>query len=310
MLKDETIYVAGHRGLAGSAIWRHLEQSGYSQLVGFSSAEVDLTDRHAVFDVMDHASPDVVIDAAAMVGGIHANSRAPVDFLHQNLLIQMNLMEAAHAHGVERFLFLGSSCIYPKYAAQPILESAMLSGALEETNIGYALAKISGVIAVQSFRKQHGHKWISAMPSNLYGPGDNYDPEKSHVLAAFIRRFHEAKIAGADRVTVWGTGAPLREFLHADDLASAVVFLLEHYDADAPINVGSGQELPISALAATVAEIVGFDGRIEYDASKPDGTPRKMLDSSKLSELGWGPSWDLRSGISDAYNHFLRDVEA
>jgi len=303
------IYIAGHHGLAGSAIWRHLDQSGYTSLVGFSSNEVDLTDREAVFEMMKQISPEIVVDAAAMVGGIHANSRAPVDFLHQNLRIQINLMDAAHANEVERLLFLGSSCIYPKFAPQPIRESAMLTGALEETNIGYSLAKIAGVVQVQSFRKQHERRWISAMPTNLYGPGDNYNPASSHVLAAFLRRFHEAKISGSDCVTIWGTGAPLREFLHTDDLASAVTFLLERYDDLEPINVGSGEEISIADLAQLVSRVVGFKGAIESDTSKPDGTPRKMLDSSKLTDLGWSPRWDLQSGISDAYRWFLEEVE-
>jgi GDP-L-fucose synthase len=259
--------------------------------------------------MMKQISPEIVVDAAAMVGGIHANSRAPVDFLHQNLRIQINLMDAAHANEVERLLFLGSSCIYPKFAPQPIRESAMLTGALEETNIGYSLAKIAGVVQVQSFRKQHERRWISAMPTNLYGPGDNYNPASSHVLAAFLRRFHEAKISGSDCVTIWGTGAPLREFLHTDDLASAVTFLLERYDDLEPINVGSGEEISIADLAQLVSRVVGFKGAIESDTSKPDGTPRKMLDSSKLTDLGWSPRWDLQSGISDAYRWFLEEVE-
>jgi len=303
------IYIAGHHGLAGSAVWRNLNQSGYTNLVGFSSKEVDLTDRGAVFEMMKRISPEIVVDAAALVGGIHANSRAPVDFLHQNLRIQINLMDAAHDNGVERLLFLGSSCVYPKFAPQPIQESAMLTGALEETNIGYALAKIAGVVEVQSFRKQHDRRWISAMPTNLYGPGDNYDPANSHVLAAFIRRFHEAKVSGADRVTIWGSGAPLREFLHTDDLASAVAFLLEHYDESEPINVGSGQEISITDLAHLVSEVVGFNGAIEYDTSQPDGTPRKRLDGSKLAGLGWAPRWDLQPGIADAYRFFLKEVD-
>ena len=308
MDRKSKIYIAGHKGLAGSAIWRHLVQLGYENLVGFSSTEADLTDRAATFEVMEDVLPDIVIDAAALVGGIHANSQAPVDFLHQNLRIQINLMDAAHEIGVDRLLFLGSSCIYPKFAEQPIQESAMLTGGLEETNIGYALAKIAGVVEVQSFRKQHNRSWISAMPSNLYGPGDNYDPANSHVLAAFLRRFHEAKVNGTQFVTIWGTGSPLREFVHTEDLASAVCLLLEVYDDPAPINVGSGKEISIKNLAELVAEIVGYEGSVRYDRSKPDGTPRKALDSSRITQLGWQPSWDLRSGISDAYNSFLQEV--
>jgi GDP-L-fucose synthase len=306
MLHTEKIYVAGHRGLAGTAIWRHLEENGYANLVGFSSEEVDLTDRGATLEMMKAVLPDIVVDAAALVGGIQANKQAPVDFLHENLRIQINLMDAAHINGVERLLFLGSSCVYPKFAPQPIQESSLLGGLLEETNIGYAVAKIAGVIGVQSFRKQHNRRWISAMPTNLYGPYDNYDLESSHVLAAFIRRFHEAKIRGLDHVKIWGTGSPLREFLHTEDLASAVLFLLENYDDPEIINVGSGEEISINDLALLISDIVGFEGVIEHDTSKPDGTPRKMLDSSKLINLGWKPRRDLREGVADAYDWFLQ----
>jgi GDP-L-fucose synthase len=250
--------------------------------------------------------PDVVIDAAALVGGIKANSLAPVDFLHTNLKLQLNLMEAAFEVGVNRFLFLGSSCIYPRLAQQPIPESELFQGSLEESNIGYAMAKITGVVQVQAFRRQHGVKWISAMPTNLYGPNDNYDPDSSHVLAALIRRFHEAKIAGYPEVEVWGTGTALREFMHSADLASAVIFLLDNYDSEEPINVGSGQEVSIKDLAHLIAEIVGFEGGIIFDTSKPDGTPRKKLDSTKLQSLGWEPNWGLEEGIEDAYQSFLR----
>jgi GDP-L-fucose synthase len=304
MKKTDTIYVAGHRGLAGSAMWRHLESEGFSNLVGFSSAELDLTDRPAVFEMLSRVKPDVVIDAAAKVGGIHANDTYPAEFLSDNLQIQLNLMDAAHQAGVERLLFLGSSCIYPKFAEQPIKESSLLTGALEETNSAYGIAKIAGILQVQAMRKQYGRRWISAMPTNLYGPNDNYHPENSHVLAALIRRFHEAKVSGASAVTIWGTGSPLREFMHVDDLASAVVFLLENYDDPETINVGSGQEISISDLARLIAEIVGFTGTIEYDLSQPDGTPRKMLDSSRLHALGWKPGWELREGIADAYTWF------
>jgi GDP-L-fucose synthase len=307
MKKTDTIYVAGHRGLAGSAIWRHLENEGFSNLVGFSSSELDLTHRPAVLEMMARITPDVVIDAAAKVGGIHANDTYPAEFLSDNLQIQLNVMDAAHQAGVARLLFLGSSCIYPKFAEQPIKESALLTGALEETNSAYGIAKIAGILQVQAMRKQYGHRWISAMPTNLYGPNDNYHPENSHVLAAFIRRFHEAKMSGAESVTIWGTGSPLREFMHVDDLASAVVFLLEHYDDPETINVGSGQEISISDLAKLIAEIVGFDGSINHDLSQPDGTPRKMLDSSRLHALGWKPRWELREGIADAYEWFSQN---
>lgn len=299
------IYVAGHRGLAGSAIWRHLEANGFSNLIGFSSSELDLLDLQATLGMFRDFRPEVVIDAAALVGGIKANSLTPVDFLHTNLKLQLNLMEAAFAVGVERFLFLGSSCIYPRLAKQPIPESELFQGSLEESNIGYAMAKIVGVVQVQSFRRQHGVRWISAMPTNLYGPNDNYDPESSHVLAALIRRFHEAKIAGVPEVEVWGTGTALREFMHSADLASAVRFLLENYDSEEPINVGSGHEISINELAQLISEIVQYEGEIVFDRSKPDGTPRKKLDSTKLKSLGWEPRWSLRAGIEDAYNSFV-----
>jgi GDP-L-fucose synthase len=307
MNKTDTIYVAGHRGLAGSAIWRHLENEGFSNLVGFTSSELDLTNRPAVLEMMARIKPDVVIDAAAKVGGIHANDTYPAEFLSDNLQIQLNVMDAAHQAGVARLLFLGSSCIYPKFAEQPIKESSLLTGALEETNSAYGIAKIAGILQVQSMRKQYGHRWISAMPTNLYGPNDNYHPENSHVLAAFIRRFHEAKMSGAESVTIWGTGSPLREFMHVDDLASAVVFLLENYDDPETINVGSGQEISISDLAVLVATTVGFEGSIDHDLLQPDGTPRKMLDSSRLHALGWKPRWELPQGIADAYEWFVQN---
>jgi len=305
MKLTDTIYIAGHRGLAGSAMWRHFEKAGYTNLVGLRSNELDLTDRQATMTRIQEVSPDVVIDAAAKVGGIHANNTYPADFLSQNLQIQVNLMDAAHAAGVDRLLFLGSSCIYPKFAPQPIPESALLTGALEETNDAYGIAKIAGILQVQAMRRQHGHRWISAMPTNLYGPNDNYHPENSHVLAALIRKFHEAKTEGAATVTIWGSGTPLREFLHVDDLASAAEFLLLNYDDPQTINIGSGHEVSIQELARTIAEVVGFDGDLVNDETKPDGTPRKMLDSSRLHSLGWTPTWSLREGIADAYEWFL-----
>ena len=305
MKTTDTIYIAGHRGLAGSAIWRHLTKAGYQNLVGFTSAELDLTHRDAVVSTMKEVSPDVVIDAAAKVGGIHANDTYPADFLSENLQMQVNLMDAAHHADVDRLLFLGSSCIYPKFAEQPIKESSLLTGALEETNSAYGIAKIAGILQVQATRRQHGRRWISAMPTNLYGPNDNYHPENSHVLAALIRRFHEAKEQGDTEVTIWGTGTPLREFLHVDDLASAVEFLLKNYDEPDTINVGSGQEISISELAKLIAEVVAFEGTISHDLSKPDGTPRKILDSSRLHQLGWSPHWQLREGIVNAYEWFV-----
>jgi GDP-L-fucose synthase len=305
MKTTDTIYIAGHRGLAGSAIWRHLTKAGYQHLVGFSSAELDLTHRDAVVSAMKNVSPDVVIDAAAKVGGIHANDTYPADFLSENLQMQVNLMDAAHQANVDRLLFLGSSCIYPKFAEQPIKESSLLTGALEETNSAYGIAKIAGILQVQATRRQHGRRWISAMPTNLYGPNDNYHPENSHVLAALIRRFHEAKQQGDNEVTIWGTGTPLREFLHVDDLASAVEFLLKNYDEPETINVGSGEEVSISNLATLIADVVGFKGAISHDLSKPDGTPRKILDSSRLHQLGWSPQWKLEEGIVNAYEWFV-----
>jgi len=305
MKLTDKVYIAGHRGLAGSAIWRHFEKAGYSNLIGFTSSELDLTDRSQTLLVIKDVTPDVVIDAAAKVGGIHANNTYPAAFLSDNLQIQVNLLDAAHEAGVDRLLFLGSSCIYPKFAPQPIQESALLTGALEATNEAYGIAKIAGILHVQAMRRQHQHHWISAMPTNLYGPNDNYHPENSHVLAALIRKFHEAVVADSPVVEVWGTGTPLREFLHVDDLASAVEFLLLNYDEDDTINVGSGQEVSINELARIIADVVGFKGELLNNTDKPDGTPRKILDSSRLHNLGWSPRWTLREGITDAYQWFV-----
>jgi GDP-L-fucose synthase len=305
----DTIYIAGHRGLAGSALWRHFQEQGFSNLVGLSSQELDLTRREDVFEAMKRIAPAVVIDAAAKVGGIHANDTYPADFLSQNLQIQVNLMDAAHQAGVTKFLFLGSSCIYPKFAPQPIPESALLTGELEETNSAYGIAKIAGILQIQAIRKQFGRPWISAMPTNLYGPNDNYHPENSHVLAALIRKFHEATLARSPEVVIWGTGTPLREFMHVDDLASACLFLLRNYDQPETINIGSGQEISINDLAALIAQVTGFTGAIVNDPSRPDGTPRKMLDSSKLHNLGWSPRWTLAAGIEDAYRWFVENQQ-
>ncbi len=310
MKTSDTIYVAGHRGLAGSAIWRALERHGFSNVVGLTSAELDLTDRAKVFDALTSIKPDVVIDAAAKVGGIHANNTYPAEFLSQNLQIQTNLMDAANAADVERLLFLGSSCIYPKFASQPISESSLLTGALEETNEAYAIAKITGIMQVQASRRQYGRRWISAMPTNLYGPGDNFHPENSHVLAALLRRFHEAAQANAPEVTLWGTGKPLREFLFVDDLAEAVIFLLQHYDEPETINIGSGHEVSIVELARRVAETVGFTGEIVHDLSKPDGTPRKVLDTSKLTNLGWHATTSLDEGLAATYAWYLENIDS
>jgi GDP-L-fucose synthase len=268
--------------------------------VGWSSAELDLRDRDATFDAVLSARPTVMVMAAARVGGIMANSTHPVDFLNDNLRIQTNLFEAAHAADVERVVFLGSSCIYPKLAPQPIPESALLTGPLEPTNQAYAIAKIAGIEAVKSYRKQYGRRWISAMPTNLYGPGDNFDLSSSHVLPAMIRKFHEAD----ERVTLWGTGSPRREFLHSDDAASAILHLIEHYDGDEHVNVGTGADISIRELAKLVAEVVGFHGSIVWDASKPNGTPRKLLDVARLEGLGWVPLVGLREGIASTYEWF------
>ncbi len=305
MDKNSRIYVAGHRGLVGSAIWRHLESEGYTDLVGASSTELDLRDRSAVFDFMHEKRPDVVIDAAARVGGIHANDTYSADFLSDNLQIQVNVMDAANAIDVDRLLFLGSSCIYPKFAEQPIKESSLLTGELEPTNDAYAIAKIAGIMQVQAARKQYGRHWISAMPTNLYGPGDNFHPENSHVLPALMRRLHEAKLNGDESVTIWGSGTPRREFLYVDDLAKASVFLLENYDDPQTINVGVGEDLSIRELAETIAATVGYEGELVQDTSKPDGTPRKLLDVSRLNNLGWTAETPLADGIRSTYDWYL-----
>ena len=298
------IYIAGHRGLVGSAIWRNLEAKGHTGLVGWGSAELDLRDSAATMDAIVQEKPDVVIMAAAKVGGIIANSTHPVEFLNDNIRIQTNVFEAAHAAQVPQLLFLGSSCIYPKFAEQPIKESSLLTGQLEESNNAYAIAKIAGVLQVQSYRKQYGYRWISAMPTNLYGPHDNFDLTSSHVLPALIRKFHEAKVAGSHSVTLWGSGTPLREFLHTDDLANACTYLLENYDDDAPINVGWGRDVSIADLAVLIAQIIGFEGQIQWDSSKPDGTPRKLLDTTKINSLGWVPAISLRDGIESTYEWY------
>ncbi|WEK13368.1 MAG: GDP-L-fucose synthase [Candidatus Microbacterium phytovorans] len=295
--RDATFYVAGHSGLAGSAVWRALEGAGFTDLVGRRSAELDLKDRDAVFSFFRETSPRYVVLAAAKVGGILANSTYPVDFLSDNLRIQTNVMDAAREAGVERLLFLGSSCIYPKFAPQPIREDALLTGHLEPTNDAYAIAKIAGILHVQSVRRQDGLPWISAMPTNLYGPNDNFSPLGSHVLPALIRRYDEAAAAGASSVTNWGTGTPRREFLHSDDLASALLHLMEHYDGPEHVNVGTGSDVTIREIAETIADVVGYEGETEWDTSKPDGTPQKLLDVSRLADAGWRPQIDLREGL-------------
>lgn len=308
--RSATTYVAGHRGLVGSAIWRHLENSGFDQLVGRSSAELDLRDRAAVFAFFAETKPAVVILAAAKVGGIMANSTFPVDFLSENLRIQLNVMDAALEHGVQRLLFLGSSCIYPKLAPQPIKEEYLLTGTLEPTNDAYAIAKIAGILQVQSVRKQYELPWISAMPTNLYGPGDNFSRQGSHVLPALIRRYDEARRDGAESVTNWGSGSPRREFLHVDDMAAACLHLLEHYDGPVQVNVGTGEDSTIKDIAEIVAAAVGYEGRVEWDTTKPDGTPRKLLDVSTLRESGWTPRIGLREGIASTVEWYRTHVDS
>ena len=299
-----TIVVAGATGLAGSAIVRAYEKTG-EQVIGINRSVCDLLDRDATISFIKKAKPTIVVDAAAKVGGIGANNAYPVEFLADNLRIQSNLMEAAHAGDVEKFIFLGSSCIYPRDSAQPIKEEYLLTGPLEETNSAYAIAKIAGIELIKSFRKEYGRKWISLMPTNLYGPRDNFELQGSHVLPAFIRRFVEAKESGRAKETLWGTGAPMREFLHVDDLALAVVMAGQKYDSAQHINVGSGEDLTIKALAQLVAELAGFSGEIAWDSSKPDGTPRKVLDVTKVKSLGWEPAISLRDGIASTIEWYI-----
>ena len=298
------IYVAGHRGLVGSAIVRAIEAEGKHTWIGRTRTELDLLDRKSVFAFLAQERPDAVVIAAAKVGGIHANNTFPVEFLTENLQIETNLMDGAHAAQIEKLLFLGSSCVYPKMAQQPIKEEYLLTGELEKTNEAYALAKISGLKLIQAYRRQYGHKWISAMPTNMYGPGDNFDLENSHVLPALIRKFHDAKAQGKASVTLWGTGSPMREFLHADDLGRACVYLLENYDDEVAINVGVGEDIAIKDLAELIGGIVGFEGDIVWDGTKPDGTPRKLLDVSRIRTLGWKPEISLEDGIHSTYKWF------
>ena len=304
--RDARIYVAGHRGLVGSAIWRELLRRGFTGLIGRARAELDLLDGVAVRAFYALAKPEYVVDAAAKVGGILANDQHPAEFLFQNLQIQNNLIDGARQAGVRKLLFLGSSCIYPRLAPQPMKEEYLLTGPLESTNQWYAVAKIAGIKMCQAYRRQYGCDFISAMPTNIYGPNDNYDLQGSHVLPALIRKFHEAKAANAPTVTCWGTGAPLREFLYADDLARASVFLLENYSEEQFINVGSGGEVSVRQLTETIKRVVGFTGEIVWDTTKPDGMPRKLMDSSRLLALGWRPQVGLEAGVRLAYEDFLK----
>jgi GDP-L-fucose synthase len=304
------VYIAGHRGLVGSALLRRLQADGFTNLLVRSRTELDLTDRAATFDFVLESRPQVIVDAAARVGGIMANSTYPADFLSENLQIQVNLLDAAVAARVPRLLFLGSSCIYPKYAPQPIKESALLTGPLEPTNDAYALAKIAGILQVQAVRRQYGLPWISAMPTNLYGPGDNFSPSGSHLVPALIRRYEEAGASGAPEVTNWGTGTPRRELLHVDDLASACLYLLEHFDGPNPVNVGTGIDHTIREIADMVAKAVGYSGETRWDPTKPDGTPRKLLDVSVLREAGWLPEIPLRDGIEATVEWYRANVGA
>lgn len=305
MEKDAKIYVAGHRGMVGSAIVRCLNANGYNNIVTRTSKELDLRRQDQVEKFFEEEKPDYVFLAAAKVGGIMANSLHPADFMYDNMILEMNVIKAAYDNKVKKLMFLGSSCIYPRLAPQPMPESCLLTSSLEQTNEAYALAKISGLKYCEYLNKQYGTDYISVMPTNLYGPNDNYHPEHSHVLPALIRRFHEAKEAGVPSVTIWGTGTPLREFLYVDDLADACVYLMNTYSGNETVNLGTGKELTISELAETVKRVVGYEGTIEYDTTKPDGTPRKLLDVSKLEKLGWKYKTELEDGIRLAYDDFL-----
>jgi GDP-L-fucose synthase len=307
MNKDDLIFVAGHRGMVGSATVRELKRQGFDNLVFRSRDEVDLLDFKQVDNFFSTEKPRYVIDAAAKVGGILANDTYPADFIRDNLRIQTNLIEAAHKHGTEKFVFLGSSCIYPKLAPQPMREEYLLTGPLEPTNEWYAIAKIAGIKMCQAYRKQHGFNAICLMPTNLYGPGDNFDLKTSHVLPALIRKIHEAKVAGSESVTIWGTGKPRREFLHVDDLADAIVFLAENYNSEEIINVGAGEDIAIEDLAVLISNIVGFEGALTFDTDMPDGTPRKLLDVTRLQDLGWAPRITLNDGIAETYAWFLEN---
>lgn len=310
MEKDRVIYVAGHRGMVGSAIVRRLREEGFSNILTRQSSELDLRSQAAVEDFFQTEKPAYVFLAAAKVGGILANDTYRAEFLYDNLMIEANIIHAAYRSGVEKLLFLGSSCIYPKMAPQPLKEEFLLTGPLEPTNEMYAVAKIAGIKLCEAYRDQYGSNFIAAMPTNLYGPGDNYHPQNSHVIPALIRRFHEAKEAGKEEVVIWGTGTPLREFMYADDLADACVFLMEHYNDRLFVNVGTGSECTIRELAETIGRVVDFKGRISFDSTKPDGTPRKLMDSERLHAMGWKHRTSLEEGLRQAYGFFLKEASA
>ena len=308
MNKSDKIYVAGHRGLVGSAIVRNLEAKGYTNVIGRTHRELDLTSQQAVRDFFEAERPDVVVLAAAKVGGINANNTTPAEFAYENMQIQCNVIKCSHDYQVQKLLFLGSTCIYPRMAPQPIPEDALLTGPLEETNEAYAIAKISGLEMCKFFKRQYGDDFISCMPTNLYGPYDNYDLSGSHVMPAMIRKFHDAKINNAPTVELWGTGTPLREFLYVDDMADACVFLLEHYDGEQHVNIGTGKEVTIRELADTVQRVVGYQGEIVWNRDMPDGTPRKLTDVTKLHSLGWTHKVELEEGVQLAYDWFKENV--
>lgn len=308
MKKEAKIFVAGHRGMVGSAIVRRLQRAAFENILTRTRQELDLMDRAAVRVFFETERPDYVVDAAARVGGIAANFEKPVEFLIENLTIQNNVIQAAADFGVTKLLFLGSSCIYPKLASQPLMEDALLTGPLEPTNDAYAIAKIAGIKLCQAYAREYGKNFISGMPTNLYGPNDNFDLHTSHVLPALIRKVHEAKQGGVKEVSVWGSGTPRREFLHVDDLADACLFLLENYDSPEIVNIGCGEDVSIKELAETVCEVLGFEGSLVFDTSKPDGTPRKLMNIGRLLALGWKPRFNLREGISDAHEWFLKNL--
>lgn len=309
MNKDSKIYVAGHRGLVGSAIVRALQKKGFTNLILKTRQELDLTDQHAVADFFATEHPEYVFLAAAKVGGIMANKTYPADFIQQNLAVQNNIIHNAHLHKIKKLLFLGSSCIYPKLCPQPIKEEYLLTGELEETNKAYAVAKIAGIIKCQSYNEQYGANFISLMPTNLYGPNDNFDLANSHVLPAMLRKFHEAKIKNEPAITLWGTGSAMREFLHVDDLAEASLFLMENYNDSSIVNVGTGEDVTIKELAEKIKNVVGYEGTIDWDTTKPDGTPRKLLDVSKIHSLGWKHLITLDKGITETYTWFKKNHE-